>query len=42
MQRFFRRGQLVMMEGVAHVPHLEAPEAFNRHVERFLAEIGFQ
>ena len=42
MQRFFRRGQLVMLDGVGHVPHLEAPAEFNRQVERFLADIGFR
>jgi pimeloyl-ACP methyl ester carboxylesterase len=42
MQRFFRHGRLVLLEGVGHVPHLEASDEFNRQVERFLAEIGFR
>lgn len=42
MQRFFRNGRLVMLDGVGHVAHLEAPAEFNHHVERFLTDIGFR
>ncbi len=32
----FRNVQLVMLEGVGHLPYEEEPEEFNRTVEAFL------
>jgi pimeloyl-ACP methyl ester carboxylesterase len=33
------RAELVILEGVGHNPHLEAPERFHRELLRFLVDV---
>lgn len=35
-------GDLVVVEGAGHMPNLEAPEAFNDALDRFLSTPGLQ
>lgn len=34
-----KQSEVVVLEGVGHFPHTEAPERFNREVDRFLADL---
>lgn len=40
LQREIPGAQLVVIEGVGHMPNIEAPDAFNRAVAAFLSGIG--
>jgi pimeloyl-ACP methyl ester carboxylesterase len=40
LSQCFKHCQVVMMEGVGHIPYEEVPDEFNRLISQFLAGDG--